>query len=86
MPLGCMGWFQVTTEALSDMVTTSTTSTIPGAVKCNNLKLYKRKSSTVLPVSFVLPDTLLLGALVPAPLVAVMLTVICWYGFIPVIL
>ena len=38
MPLGCMGGFQVTTEALSDMVTTSATSTIPGAAENNNLK------------------------------------------------
>ena len=36
MPLGCMGWFQVTTEALSDKVTTSTTSTIPGAAENDN--------------------------------------------------
>ena len=36
MPLGCMGSIQVTTETLSDMVTTSTTSTIPGATEYNN--------------------------------------------------
>ena len=36
------------------------------------------------PASFVLPDTSLLGSLVPAPLVAVIVTVISWYGLNPV--
>ena len=41
---------------------------------------------TFVPVSCVLPDTSLLGSLVPAALVAVMVTVISWYGLSPVIL
>ena len=40
----------------------------------------------IIPASCVLPDTSLLGSLVPAPLVAVMVTVITWYGLNPVIL
>ena len=36
MPLECMGGFQVTIAVVSDMLTTSTISTIPGAVECDN--------------------------------------------------
>ena len=33
MPLRCMGGFHITVEVVSDMVTMSTISTIPGAVE-----------------------------------------------------
>ena len=81
-----MGGSQITVAVVSDMMTTSTISTIPGAVKCETNNKIQLQEIIFIPASCVLPDTSLLGSLVPAPLVAVMVTVISWYGLSPVML
>ena len=46
MPLGCIGGFQTTVAIVSDMLTTSIISTIPGAVEFDN-KLITIRGDTI---------------------------------------